>query len=151
MLYKLKQRIQCTNCYSKLLHSGPVAHPRSSFVKACEFLEGALVSVSDEVFQLCKAVELILKGVKNTFKDVRQELRAQLEHYLRKELSTFTISTCHDRKDLLISRYCSMRLCQMSSEVSSILVNKSSTAFGSKSMGSRLLADNFHPSHNCNA
>jgi len=64
VVFKLKQRIKCTNCYSKLLHSGLVLHPRSGFLKCCEFLEGALVSVSDEVFQLLKAAELIIRGAK---------------------------------------------------------------------------------------
>lgn len=145
VVFKLKQRIKCTNCYSKLLHSDPVLHPRSGFVKACEFLEGALVSVSDEVFQLLKVVELILKGVKNQVKNVGQALKTELEHHLRRELTTFTISTCHNRKDLLISRYCSIRLCQISSELSIPASKSNTSAFGSKSMGSRLLADNFNP------
>ncbi|TGZ52573.1 Transposable element p transposase [Temnothorax longispinosus] len=146
VVFKLKQRIKCTDCYLKLLHSGPVLHPRGGFVKACEFLEGALVSVSGEVFQLLKAIELILKGIKNQLKDVGQALKAKLEHYLKKELSNFTISTCHNRNDFLISRYCSIRLRQISLELSSISANKNNTsAFGSKSMGSRLLADNFNP------
>lgn len=146
VVFKLKKRIKCINCYSKLLHSGPVLHPRSGFVKACEFLEECLVSVSDEVFQLLKAVELILKGTKNQIEDVRQALQAKLHHHLRKELTAYTISTCHNMKDLLISRYCSMKLCQISSKLSSIHANKTNTsAFGSKSIGSRFLADNFNP------
>jgi len=69
---------------------------------------------------------------------------------LKKELSTFSISTCHDMKDILISRYCNMRLCQIASELSNTPANKNNTSvFGSKSMGSRLLADNFNPI-NCN-
>ncbi|XP_018313974.1 uncharacterized protein [Mycetomoellerius zeteki] len=66
VVFKLKQRIKCINCYSKLLHSNPVLHPRNGFLICCEFLKGALVSVSDEVFQLLKAVELIIRNVKNT-------------------------------------------------------------------------------------
>lgn len=150
VVFKLKQRIKCTNCYSKLLYSGPGLHPRSGFLKCCEFVEGALVSVSDEVFQLLKAAELIIRNVKDKIKDVGQMLRTKIEHYLKRELSTFIISTCHDTKDILISRYCSMRLCQIASELSNMTANKNNTsAFGSKSMGSRLLADNFNPI-NCN-
>lgn len=156
IVFKLKKRIKCTNCYSKLLHSDPVYHPRSGLVKACEFFEGILISVSDEVFKLLKTVELILQAIKNKVKYVGQGLKTKLEHHLRKELTTFTISTCHNTKDLLISRYCRMRLYQISSDLSNISIEKSRTAaFGSKSMGSRLLADNFNPtkknSFNCNA
>lgn len=98
IVFKLKQRIKCINCYSKLLHSDPVLHPKSGFFKACEFLEGALVSVSDEVFQLLKAVELIIKDVKHKIKDVRQAFREELEHYLKSELSTFIIALVMIRK-----------------------------------------------------
>lgn len=111
ILFKLKLRIKCTNCYLKLLHSDPVPHTRSCFLKAYKFFEGALVSVSDEVFQLLKAVELIIKDVKNNIKHVGQGFREKLENHLKSELTTFTINTCHDTKDILISRYCSMRLC----------------------------------------
>lgn len=94
IVFKLKKRIKCTNCYSKLLHSDPVYHPRSGLVKACEFFEGILISVSDEVFKLLKTVELILQAIKNKVKYVGQGLKTKLEHHLRKELTTFTISTC---------------------------------------------------------
>jgi len=33
IVFKLKQRIKCANCYTKLLHSGPIAHPKSSFLQ----------------------------------------------------------------------------------------------------------------------
>jgi len=39
IVFKLKQRIKCANCYTKLLHSGPIAHPKSSFLQCCEWRE----------------------------------------------------------------------------------------------------------------
>jgi len=109
-------------------------------------VEGALVSVSDEVFQLLREVELILRSVKNKIKDIGHTLKEKLEQYLKKKLSTFIISTCHDTKDILISRYCSMRFCQIASELSNMSVTKNNlSTFSSKSMESRLLADNFNP------
>jgi len=97
---------------------------KAVFYNVCEFLEGALVSVSDEVFQLLRVVELILRSVKNKIKDIGHTLKEKLEQYLKKKLSTFIISTCHDTKDILISRYCSMRFCQIASELSNMSVTK---------------------------
>jgi len=70
----------------------------------------------------------------------------QIQNHINKVLSHLTLSTCHDIRPLLLKKFIGMRLHQLSAHLSLIRSDQSkSSAFGSKSMGSRLLADNFNP------
>lgn len=147
VVYKLKPHIKCVNCYLKLLHSEDVPHPRAGFTLASELVNDALVKVSDEVFQLFKSVEVILQAIKPQLKNIKSSIKLQIQNHIHTVLSHLSLSTCHDIRPQLLKKFIGMRLNQLSANLSLIRSDQSkSSAFGSKSMGSRLLADNFNPS-----
>lgn len=141
VLRMLQSNIKCKLCYNNLLHQELVDHPKAGLLRVCEFVQGALVRVSDEVYQILHGAESIIMVPQNTFKDLQGSLKRILECHLIKELSSFPLSTCHNQRETLISRFLSMRLRQLLPQQKS----DTSTAFASKSVGSRLLADSFNP------
>ncbi|XP_077277517.1 uncharacterized protein LOC143905797 isoform X2 [Temnothorax americanus] len=141
VLRKLQSSIKCKVCYNSLLHQRPVDHPKAGLLLVCEFVEAALVRVSDEVYQILHGAESIIMASENIMKDLGGSLKCTLESHIMKELSSFPLSTCHDQRQTLISRFLSMRLRQLLPCPKS----NQNTAFASKSMGSRLLADAFNP------
>jgi len=70
VVYKLKTRIKCVDCYAKLLHSEDVPHSKAGFTLALEFTNGTLVKVSDELYQLFRSVEVILQAIKYQLRNI---------------------------------------------------------------------------------
>ncbi|XP_025993618.2 uncharacterized protein LOC113004464 [Solenopsis invicta] len=74
VVHKLQSKIKCNVCYNSLLHRGLVDHPKAGLLLVCEFVQDALVRVSDEVYQILHGAELILMASQNVFKDLEESL-----------------------------------------------------------------------------
>jgi len=114
--------------------------------QASEFTNGTLVKVSDELYQLFRSVEVILQAIKYQLRNIQSTVQMQIQNHINKVLSHLTLAICHDIRLLLLKQFIGMRLHQLSAHLSLICSDQSkSSSFGSKSMGSKVLADNFNP------
>jgi len=135
------KQVKCEGCMNSLKSSERC--PASVWTILTDFKEGAQVQVSEEVFRLCKYVEFNLRRWKSLIQSLKSSFTEALEQPLKQVKSTLPV--CHGITYVLLKRYSTMRLKQMTrtSEVVNAAPSDGSQ-FGSKSMGSRFLADLFH-------
>lgn len=149
VVFKLRHSIKCENCYLRLQDNSDSTYSSfrlSAFVDISDYTPGAQIRVSNEVFNILEGAERILWKVKTKLIILGDCLNDKLLTYYNTALEHLPLSTCHNIKSKLVSRFLSMRLKQLSVHLNVAqhsLHNKESSAFASKTMGAGVLVDRF--------
>ncbi|KMQ85122.1 transposable element p transposase, partial [Lasius niger] len=141
---------ECNACLQACRHNSSEPHRYGKFNRMTNFKDGALFEVSNDVFELLLSVEEKIMAIETFLHTLKCDLLKLLED----KVCTVTISPtsplnlqCHNISQEIIHRYIKMRVKLMSEKPSECHASKAaSSQLSSMSMGSRYLANKFHPS-----
>jgi len=148
VVFKLRRSIKCEACYLKLQDNSEYTYTPTSlaaFVDISDYTPGAQIRINPEVFHFLEGAERIIWKIKSRVLLLGKSLNNKFVSHCNIALEHLPLSTCHNIKQTLISRFVSMRLKQLSIHLSNV-ENENveiSSAFASKTMGAGLLADRF--------
>jgi len=144
VLLKMKKRLKCTPFFESLLHQEKVPHPRAGLTVATDIKEKAQVRVGNPLYELFVACERMLVGSLHVVPRMQPCDKVALTKHIASTMQRFPLPTCHRVHDILTGRFLAMRFSQLSRYLTKIATPVASP-FGSKSMGMRVLADQFNP------
>uniref|UniRef100_UPI00358E2E16 uncharacterized protein n=1 Tax=Myxine glutinosa TaxID=7769 RepID=UPI00358E2E16 len=142
-----KSQKHCAVCFTEAVKgAGEHDHQSSKLTLLKEFREGALVQVSNKVFDVILCAEFLFRQVEAsliTGTNIKKEILTRVE--LRTK--DVDLPDCHGLKQKILAKYINVRLriyCQKMNDESKKKYARTRTGgeLGSKSMGMRKLVDN---------
>lgn len=142
-------QLNCDECFYNLQHQGEMPLPVAKWTIKTDFIDGAQIRVSAEVFDLFKAIAFNLLVWEEDLLKVVGNMVALVQRSILPALATYNIPSCDSCPNLkkkISGRFVTMRIKQMEKE------NKpskektppaSESSFSSKSMAYRCLAAKF--------
>jgi len=149
VILKLREAIKCGGCYRALLEGDTqAASVVSTFVKRTDYVEGAQVRVTVEVFLLLCAVERVMWHSTRELSMCSDSITELLCAHFSTILAEYTLTTCHDVKNKVVRRYVSMRLRQLSNALTLEYSQRTSNSvpFSSRTVGGGVHTSVFQPS-----